>query len=270
MVDGTVLIDSHCHPDGGEFDNDRAAMFERAAAAGVDGLVAIGGGAAPGTLAVGLECARTFQGHAGLKLWATVGVHPHDAARATSPTASWEELSQLAADPLIIAIGEIGLDYHYDHSPKKAQRDAFERQLLLAAECGLPVAVHCREAFDDCLALIAAHNPPARGVFHCFAGSWAEAEQALALGWYLSFSGVLTFNNAQVVRTAAAAAPADRILIETDAPFLAPVPYRGKRNEPAFVAATATRLAEIRSVSPEAIARLTRENFFRLFPRATL
>ncbi len=247
-------------------------MFERAAAAGVDGLVAIGGGAEPGTLAVGLECARTFQGHAGLKLWATVGIHPHDAARATSPAnaAIWEELGQLAADPLIIAIGEIGLDYHYHHSPKEAQRDAFERQLRLAAACGLPVSVHCREAFDDCVALIAAHNPPARGVFHCFAGSWAEAEQALALGWYLSFSGVLTFNNAHGLRATAAAAPADRILIETDAPFLAPVPYRGKRNEPAFVAATAARLAEIRNVSPEAIARLTRENFFRLFPRAIL
>lgn len=261
-----MLIDSHCHLDGEEFAADGPAVMERAAAAGLSGLVVIGGGAEPETLAGGLDFARRHQGHAGLRLWATVGVHPHDAARASD--ASWAELRQLARDPLVIAVGEIGLDYHYDHSPRPVQRAAFERQLALAAEAGLPVSVHCREAFEDCLSMLAHLNPPARGVLHCFTGSAAEAERVLSLGWYLSFSGVLTFPKAAALRAVAAAAPADRLLVETDAPYLAPVPHRGRRNEPAFVAATAARLAEIRGLSPGDIARQCSQNFFRLFSRA--
>jgi TatD DNase family protein len=261
-----LLIDSHCHLDGEEFAADREAALDRAAAAGLTGLVAIGGGAEPAALACGLIVARAHQGHAGLRLWATVGVHPHDAGRVTD--GGWEELNRLARDPLVVAVGEIGLDYHYDHAPREVQRAVFERQLALAAEAGLPVSIHCREAFPDCLDILAARNPPARGVFHCFTGSQAEADAVLALGWYLSFSGVLTFTKAGALRAVARTAPADRILVETDAPYLAPAPHRGRRNEPAFVAATAARLAEIRGVPPEELAALTSRNFFRLFSKA--
>ena len=152
-------------------------------------------------------------------------------------------------------------------SYRVAQLAAFARQLAIAEESGLPVSIHCRDAFDDCFAAIAGSNPAARGVFHCFTGGPAEAERALDLGWYLSFSGMLTFPKLEALRQVAAAAPEDRILIETDAPYLAPVPHRGKRNEPAFVAVTAARLAELRGITPESLAQATRRNFHRLFAR---
>jgi len=251
-----VLIDSHCHPDDEAFAGEREAVLERARAAGVEGVVAIN---AP-------QFARDHQGLPGLRVWATIGVHPHQAAQATAGT--WDELEAWAAAPEVIGVGEVGLDYHYDHSARAVQQAVFERQLELAAAWGLPVAVHCREAFADCLALIAAQNPPARGVFHCFAGSGDEAEAALELGWYLSFSGILTFPKLEALRQVAAGAPAERLLVETDAPYLAPVPHRGRRNEPAWVAETAAVLARERGISAAEAAALTRGNFFRLFPRA--
>ena len=263
-----MWIDSHCHLDGEEYKEDRAATMERAAAASVDGLVAIGGGAEPGTLACGLEVARQHSGHAGVRVWATLGVHPHEAARASAAT--WDEMQRLAASPEVIAIGEIGLDYHYDHSPRERQLGALERQLRLAADCGLPVSIHCREAFDDCLAAIERQNPPRCGVFHCFAGNREQAERVLALGWYLSFSGMLTFARADELRRVAAWAPADRVLVETDAPYLAPVPHRGRRNEPAWVAETGAQLAALRGLSLDEAAALTRGNFFRLFAGASV
>jgi TatD DNase family protein len=205
---------------------------------------------------------------AACRVWATLGIHPHEAAKATA--AEFEGIATQARDPLVVAIGEIGLDYYYDHSPKPVQLEVFERQLALAIEYDLPVSIHCRDAFDDCLTAIERHNPPRRGVFHCFTGDQAVAELVLALGWSLSFSGMITFPKLESLRQVAAGAPADRILIETDAPFLAPVPHRGQRNQPAFVAHTAAKLAELRGQSVEEIGQLTSNNFFRLFPRASV
>lgn len=249
-----MLLDSHCHPDDAAFDPDRAGMLERAAGV-LGGLVAI----------AGLDWLRSAVVPPGLKIWTTVGVHPHEAAKLDE--AGWAKLQADAGDPRVIAIGEIGLDYHYDHSPREVQREAFERQLGLAAERRLPVSIHCREAWDDCLAILGRH-PRVQGVFHCFTGSRAQAEGALALGWYLSFSGLLTFPKLGDLREIAAWAPADRILVETDAPYLAPVPYRGRRNEPAWVAGVGAKLAEVRKCQAEEIEQLTTANFFRLFPNA--
>jgi TatD DNase family protein len=163
----------------------------------------------------------------------------------------------------VLAVGEIGLDYHYDFSPRDVQRAVFEQQLALAAESAKPIVIHTREAWDDTLAILRAHWRGA-GIMHCFTGDEAQARQALDLGFHLSFGGVLTFPKADAVRQAARVTPLDRILIETDCPYLAPVPHRGKRNEPAFVVETARRLAEVRGESPEAIAEATTRNFERL------
>ncbi|MGH9477645.1 MAG: TatD family hydrolase [Terriglobales bacterium] len=245
------MLDSHCHPDDAAFAGAGADLLTAAAAAGVRGLVAI----------AGLDFARQHQ-QGPLRVWATVGVHPHEAAAATLPTAA--ELD----DPLVIAIGEIGLDYHYPEPARELQMQVFEQQLQLAAAHDLPVSIHCRDAFPDCLAAIARQTPPRRGVFHCFSGSREEAEQVLALGWCLSFSGLLTFPKLQPLRDIATWVPPDRILIETDAPYLAPVPHRGKINQPAWVRDTAQTLAHLRGLTLEETAAVTTANFHRLFPRA--
>ena len=260
-----MLIDSHCHPDVDDFDADRGELLARAREAGVTGLVAIGGGAAPGTLDVGLRTARLLDPEGGA-VWATVGIHPHEAAQATE--ASFAELAQLAAGERVIAIGEIGLDYYYDHSPRDTQRAVFRRQMELARACGLPISIHCRDAWDECLGEIADFGLPRGGVFHCFTGTLAQARRAVEIGFYLSFSGMLTFRKAEELRQVAAAAPLDRILVETDSPFLAPVPYRGQRNEPAWVAKVAEELARLRGWTQEETARQTTANFARLFPKA--
>lgn len=262
-----MLIDSHCHPDVDDFDADRGELLARARAAGVTGLVAIGGGAAPGTLDVGLRTAHLLDPEGGT-VWATVGIHPHEAAQATDE--SFAELQSLAADERVIAIGEIGLDYYYDHSPRDTQRAVFRRQMALARACGLPVSIHCRDAWDECLDEIAAFGLPQGGVFHCFTGTAEQARRAVEIGFYLSFSGMLTFRKTEELRQVAAAAPADRILVETDSPFLAPVPHRGKRNEPAWVVKVAEELARLRNWTPEETARQTTANFARLFPKAKL
>ncbi|MGH9507566.1 MAG: TatD family hydrolase [Terriglobales bacterium] len=258
------MIDSHCHLDMDEFASDRAAVLARALAAGVQEVVAIGGGAAPGTLDCGLRVARAAPA-AGPRVWATAGIHPHEAKDATA--GSLAELRALAQDPLAIAIGEIGLDYHYDHSPRERQRELFAAQLALAAELRLPVSIHCREAWDDGIRLITAARLPAAGVLHCFTGGLAEAQAVVALGFYLSFSGILTFPRSSGIREAAAWAPEDRLLAETDAPFLAPVPHRGRRNEPAHVMLTAARLAELRGWTVEQTDAITTANFRRLFAK---
>lgn len=262
-----MLIDSHCHPDVEDFDADRGELLVRARAAGVTGLVAIGGGAAPGTLDVGLRAAQSLD-PGGRAVWATVGIHPHEAAQATE--ASFLQLQQLAADERVIAIGEIGLDYYYDHSPRETQRTVFRRQMEVARVCGLPVSIHCRDAWDECLDEIAVFGLPQGGVFHCFTGTFEQARRAVEIGFYLSFSGMLTFRKAEELRQVAAAVPADRILVETDSPYLAPVPYRGKRNEPAWVAKVAEELAHLRGWTVEETARRTTANFARLFPKAKL
>jgi TatD DNase family protein len=257
-----MLVDSHCHLDSREFDADREAVIERALAAGVSRLVAVGTGEGPPDLEAGVRIADQ---HA--EFFATVGVHPHDAAKAEGETL--KRVEQLARGSKVVAIGEIGLDYHYDFSPRERQREVFAAQLAIASEAGLPVVIHTREAWDDTFELIERHWTPSGipGVMHCFTGGLAEARKSLEMGFYLSFGGILTFPKALDIQQAAREAPDDRILVETDAPYLAPVPKRGKRNEPAFVVHTAAKLAALRGSTAEAVARQTTANFERVFRR---
>lgn len=256
------LIDTHCHLDARAFDADRDACIERARAAGVERLVAIGTGDGPPDLEAGIRLAERYP-----FIEATVGVHPHDAAKATEET--WAGLAALMGHPKVVAVGEIGLDYHYDFSPRETQQAVFARQLEMAREAGLPVVIHTREAWRDTVELIRRHGVVG-GVFHCFSGGPREAEEALALGFYLSFSGIVTFPKAEEIRRAALLAPDDRLLIETDSPYLAPAPHRGKRNEPAYLVQTARCLAELRGTAPEQIARLNRDNWSRLCLQGTV
>jgi TatD DNase family protein len=242
------LVDSHCHIDGEEFEADRASVVERARAAGVDRIVVIGSEGA-------LRLAEQHE-----FLYATTGVHPHEASKAGD--AAFERMERRLAHPKIVAVGEIGLDYHYDFSPRDVQRAVFIRQLRLARG-RKPVVIHTREAWEDTLSILDEHWQGS-GIFHCFTGGPAEARSALDRGFFLSFGGIVTFPKALENREAARLTPDDRLLVETDAPYLAPVPYRGKRNEPAFVVETVKRLAEIRGVSPEHIADVTTANFERL------
>lgn len=253
------LVDSHCHLDSQEFDNDRDAVIARALEAGVSHLMAIGTGSGPPDLEAGLRLADK---HAAFH--ATVGIHPHDAAKARD--ADLRRLADLLAHPKVLAVGEIGLDYHYDFSPRDTQRAIFVEQMAIAAVAKKPIVIHTREAWEDTLALIEQHWKPhgLAGIMHCFSGGPAEAQRAVALGFYLSFGGIVTFPKALDVQAAAQSAPANRILVETDAPYLAPVPKRGKRNEPALIVHTAQKLAALRGESYEEICRITTENFRRL------
>jgi TatD DNase family protein len=250
------LIDSHCHLDDTQFDPDRDEVIERARQAGIGYMMSIGTGNGPPDLEVALRLARKYD-----FIYATVGVHPHDAAKAIPET--FAALEALASETKVLAVGEIGLDYHYDFSPRDVQREVFIAQLQLAGRAGKPIVIHTREAWSDTLVVLREHWAGS-GIIHCFSGGPAEARQVLDLGFYLSFGGVLTFPKAEALRDAARMTPADRILVETDAPYLAPVPKRGKRNEPAFMVETARRLAEVRGVAPEHIAEVTTENFERL------
>jgi len=255
------LVDSHCHLDDKQFADDREAVIERAQAAGVSRLMAIGTGDGPPDLETAIRLADAYPA-----FYATVGIHPHDAAKATPAT--FDQLRDLLSHPRVLALGEIGLDYHYDFSPRDTQRSVFIRQLELASEAGKPIVIHTREAWNDTTEIIRKYYHGG-GIFHCFTGGPAEASEALELGFHLSFGGVLTFPKAEPVREAARLAPLERILIETDAPYLAPVPHRGKRNEPAFVLETARKLAEIRHISLEEAADATTRNFERLCLRYT-
>ena len=248
------LVDSHIHLDDPKFDPDRDAVMERARAAGVERMMAIGTGGGPPDLEAGLRQTERYP-----FLYATVGVHPHDAAKTSEET--FARLRELAAHPKVLAIGEIGLDYHYDLSPRPVQRSVFERQLEIAAEAAKPVVIHTREAWEDTLALVAGAGRPVPGILHCFTGDEWQAREALDRGFYLAFGGVLTFPKSDAVRQAARIAPEDRLLIETDCPYLAPVPHRGKRNEPAFVVEVVRRLAEIRGRPAEEMAEITTRNF---------
>ena len=251
------LVDSHCHLDDEQFAADRDRTIERARAAGVERMMAIGTGSGPPDLEAGIRLAERYP-----FIYATVGVHPHDAAKATPAT--FGQLAELACHPRVLAIGEIGLDYHYDFSPREVQRSVFLTQLALAVRMGKPIVIHTREAWADTLALVREHGLPCGGIMHCFTGGPDEAEQALDLGFHLSFGGMVTFPKADSVRKSAVLTPEDRLLVETDAPYLAPVPYRGKRNEPAFMVETVRRLAELRGETPEHIAAVTTCNFDRL------
>jgi TatD DNase family protein len=253
------LIDSHCHLDGKTFAADLDAVIGRARAAGVETLVAVGTGDGPPDLEAGVRLAEAYP-----FIYATAGVHPHDASKATEET--WPELLALSGHPKVVALGEIGLDYHYNFSPPETQRAVFARQLEIAREAGLPVVIHTREAWADTVELIRRHYGDARagGVFHCFSSGPREAEEAVAMGFHVSFSGIVTFPRAQEVQEAARVVPDERLLVETDAPYLAPVPYRGKRNEPGWVTYTAAALGVLRGVTAEEIAVVTSANWRRL------
>ena len=237
-----MFIDSHAHLEGHRFDSDREQVITRARESGVDTIVAIGNGDGPVNFDCGIQLAEKYE-----FIYATIGIHPHEAKLADQ--AALCRMEQLARHPKIIAWGEIGLDYFYDHSPRDVQREAFIRQMELARTARLPIVIHCRpsdgreDAWDDCLHLIQQHWAPAGigGILHCFTG------------------------NSSQIRDAALEVPLDRMLIETDSPFLAPVPYRGKRNEPAYVKEVARQLGELRGLSMEEIGRQTTQNFYRFF-----
>ncbi len=247
------LVDSHCHLDDRKFDSDREQVIERALAAGVEHMLSIGTGNGPPDLEVAVRIAERYS-----FVTATVGVHPHDASKATEE--SFVRLRELAAHPKVVGIGEIGLDYHYDFSPRDVQRSVFARQLEIARESGLPIVIHTREAWEDTMSMLR-EGWQGGGIMHCFTGNQQQAREALDLGFHLAFGGVLTFPKADEVRQAAKITPDDRLLVETDCPYLAPAPYRGKRNEPAYVAESAKRLAEVRGRSLEEIAEVTTANF---------
>ncbi len=267
-----MLVDSHAHLDSPRYDQDRDALLARSWEAGVRTVLSIGIGEGPSTMHRALEISREYAGRPGVpRILASAGIHPHEAQLADE--AAFAKLDELLAEPEVIAAGEIGLDYFYDHSPRETQQTVFARQMEIAAGRKQPIIIHCRpsegstNAWDDTLRMIEEQwaRTGLGGILHCFTGEWDHARRALDLGFLLSFAGNITFPKAQPIRDAAAQAPADRILVETDAPFLAPVPNRGKRNEPAWVKEVASKLAEIRNVELEELASSTTENFHRFF-----
>jgi len=256
------FIDSHCHIDGAEFDADRDDVVARAQEAGVTTMLNVGtGDPHSGAFERAVELAEKHS-----QVYAAIGVHPHDAK--LFDDAAEQRLMKLARESeRVIAWGEIGLDYHYDHSPRETQREVFQRQLRIARELNLPVVIHSREADDDTIAILTEEltDYPRAGVLHCFGGSLAMAQAAIALGFYISFAGNLTFKKAEDLRDIARVLPLERLLIETDCPYLTPVPFRGKRNEPARVVETARCLASLQGQKLEEIGRITSDNFARLF-----
>jgi TatD DNase family protein len=255
-----VLIDSHCHLDFPELAADRQGLLARARANGVDGMVTI-------STRVKRFDEITAIAAAHPEVWCSVGTHPHHAHEELDIGTA--DLVRLSKHPRCVAIGEVGLDYHYEGDPA-AQAIGFRRHIAAARETGLPLVIHSRDADEDTAAIL--EDEVGKGTFpfvlHCFSAGMDLARRGLALGGYISFSGIVTFKNAGSVAEVAAFAPADRILVETDAPYLAPVPHRGRSNEPSFVRHTAEKLAEIRGVSLEEIGRVTTENFHRLFAKA--
>ena len=251
------LFDTHCHLYIDAFDADRDAVIERARAAGVVGMVCVSENAETGR-----RCVELANAHP--DIWAAVGLHAHEAQ--TDSDAHYDEVKTLAKEARVVAIGEIGLDYHYERSPRDVQRTVFRRYLRLAHELGLPIIVHCRDAFDDCERIL--HDEMRgswRGVMHCYPGTAEQARGFLDMGLHVSFAGPITFKNAAKTREAAAAIPTERLLIETDAPFLAPQRVRGQRNEPAYVVDVAEKLAELRGLTVEDVARITTRNARVLF-----
>jgi len=261
-----MFVDSHAHLDGKQFDSDREQVIAHAQEAGVRTMVAIGNGDGPPTLDAGIQIADQYP-----FIYATIGIHPHEARLASDH--AYSEMERLAAHPKVIAWGEIGLDYYYDHSPREMQKQVFVRQMELAAAVKLPIVIHCRpsdgsdNAWEDCLGLIKDRWAPKGigGILHCFTGTWAQAGRALDMGFLISFAGNVTFPKAQQIREAALQVPLDRMLIETDSPYLAPLPYRGRRNEPAYVKETARKVGELREISMEETGEQTSRNFYNFF-----
>jgi len=264
-----MFVDSHAHLDGEQFASDREQVIARAQESGVQTIVAIGNGDGPAQVDCGIRLAEKYD-----FIYATLGIHPHEARLADE--AAYRHMEQLAKHPKVIAWGEIGLDYFYDHSPRDVQKEVFTRQMELAAAARLPIVIHCRpsdgsdNAWEDSLALIREHWAAngLGGILHCFTGNWPQARRALDMGFMISFAGNLTFPKAQQIRDAALGVPLERMLIETDSPYLAPVPYRGKRNEPAFVKETARKLGELRGLAAEEVGRRTTSNFYNFFKLA--
>lgn len=253
------LVDSHCHLDDAQFDADRESVINRARDAGLKYMLAIGTGNGPPDLEVALRVVEAYS-----PVYATVGVHPNDALKIGPST--FHDLERLLQHPKVKALGEIGLDYHWG-VPKESQHPIFLRQLEIAAGAHMPVVIHTRDAWADTVEALRTHWAPTglACIMHCFTGDAEQAEECLKLGFYLAFGGVTTFPKAAQIREAARITPADRLLLETDAPYLAPVPHRGKRNEPAFVAHTAQVVAAVRDVAVEELAAQTTANFERLF-----
>ena len=287
-----MYVDSHCHLEGPKFAQDRDAVMARAHEAGVEALVAIGNGRGPDDVACGIRLVeqycgadekqvpplRSAQGSAlrasadqSLRVYATIGVHPHEAALVQER--HFSEMEKLANDPRVIAWGEIGLDYFYDHSPRDVQQGVFVRQMELARSAKLPIVIHNRpsdnseNAWEDLFRLLREHWAASGlgGILHCFTGTVEHAHAAMDLGFMISFAGNVSYPKAALIREAAAQIPLERMLIETDSPYLAPVPHRGKRNEPAYVAETARHIGQLRGVSGDEIGAATTENFYRFF-----
>jgi len=295
-----MYVDSHAHLEGKRYAQDREAVLSRAREAGIEAMVAIGNGDGPADVDCGIRLAeqyselpqvsarehrKTFdEFRAGSEarsslarsgsypvIFATLGIHPHEAEMADE--AAYARMEKLAGNPKVIAWGEIGLDYFYDHSPREVQQGAFIRQMQLARAAKLPIVIHCRpsdgadNAWEDCFRLIHEHwsSTGLGGVMHCFTGNVAQAKRALDLGFMISFAGNVTFPKAQQIRDAALEVPLDRMLIETDSPYLAPAPHRGQRNEPAYVTEVARRIGELRGLAAEEIGALTAQNFYRFF-----
>jgi TatD DNase family protein len=257
------LIDSHCHIDSAEFDGDRAEVVARARAAGVEHMVLVGLWR-EGERVASVRRATALAAADRSVFSAAVCVHPHDVAAV--PGADVLEIEQIASSDEVVAVGETGLDYHYDHSPRDAQLEAFRRWTRLAHRLAKPLVIHTREAEADTYRVLDDEGVPARGaVIHCFTGDRAAAAEYVARGLFVSISGIATFRTAAELREAAKLVPLDRLLIETDAPYLAPIPFRGKRNEPAYVAKTAEMLADVKGVTPEELGRITAENARRFF-----
>jgi TatD DNase family protein len=288
-----LFIDSHAHLEDKRYNADRDEVSRRAKATGVGAYLAIGNGDGPDTADCGIRLAEEYLARPladhGLypEIWASVGIHPHEANLANDD--AYAKLAEWAKHPRVIAWGEIGLDYYYDHSPREVQKAVFQRQMELAKADKLPIIIHCRpsdkstNAWDDCLAMIAQHwssgsagnsgsGTPGEvgGILHCFTGELEHARRGLDLGFMISFAGNITFPKAQNIRDAAKFVPLDRMLIETDSPYLAPIPHRGQRNEPAFVIETASQIAALRGLTVEAVGEQTTENFRRFFRLSSL
>lgn len=251
-----MLVDSHCHLNFPEFKDDLGTVIKRADEQGVKTLL---------TINTKLSEAKDIQKIADLypNVFCTVGAHPHDAAEHTYEGV-YEDLIKLAQHPKVVGVGETGLDYYYENSPRDEQIESFKTHIRASIELDLPLVIHTRDADEDTLETIKAF-PKAKGVFHCFSGSKDLAKAALDLGFYISFSGIITFKKAEDLREVASFVPMDRVLVETDSPFLAPIPHRGERNEPSYTRITAMKLSEIKGISLEEVAHQTTKNFFRLF-----
>ena len=253
-----MLIDSHAHIQGKEFANEREALIARARAAGVEKIIAVGGAGDMSSNTEAVSLAARFE-----DVYATVGMHPHDAKDVG--TDELQALRELATSPKVVAIGETGLDYYYNHSAHEVQRRVFRQLIHMARDTGLPIVVHERDAAQEAADLLRAEGPELRGVIHCFTGSYEAARAYLDLGFYLSFTGIITFKNAEALREVVRQVPLQRMFVETDSPFLTPVPYRGKRNEPAYVRFVAETVAKIKNLDLEEVAWVTTDNVRSLF-----